>query len=173
MQIGMVGLAVALTPAILALRPASVWSDLCLALAGSLFVWSMLGLWVFFDDIKQYRKGIEQEGWGDLIIAAVLLAPAATFFAGAQILDAPSWIEVPLRVGAVPPFVLGLMFVASALDSLFIKPRLKKLGRKQPPGQSKAERNSLIGGIATATTWGLTNAASFLAIIERLSASAN
>ncbi len=171
-QMGMVGLAIALTPIILALPPASFWSDLCLALAGSLFIWSMLGLWVFFDEIKKYRSGIEQVGWDDLIIAVVLLAPAGAFFAGAQILEAPAWIEIPLRVVAVPLFILGLMFVASALDSLFIKPRLKKLGKPQP-SRSKAERNSLLGAVATATTWALTNAASFLAILERLSASAN
>jgi hypothetical protein len=171
-QMGMVGLSLALTPIILALPPASVWSDLFLALAGSLFIWSMLGLWVEFDEIKKYRSGIEQEGWDDLIIAAVLLAPAGAFFAGVQLLEAPAWIEIPLRVLAVPLFILGLMFVASALDALFIKPRLKRLGKK-PTGQSKTERNSLLGGIAAATTWALTNAASLLAIIERLSSSAN
>lgn len=124
------------------------------------------------DEIKRYRSGIEQEGWNDLIIAAALLAPAGAFFAGVQVLEAPAWIEIPLRVVAVPMFILGLMFVASALDSLFIKPRLKRLGKPQP-SQSKAERNSMLGGVATATTWGLTNAASLLAILERLSASAN
>lgn len=169
---GMVGLAIALTPIILALPPASFWSDVCLALAGSLWIWSMLGLWVEFDEIKKYRSGIEQEGWDDLLVAVVLLAPAGAFFGGVQILEAPAWIEISLRVVAVPLFILGLMFVASALDSLFIKPRLKRLGKTQG-GQSKAERNSLIGGLATATTWGLTNAASLLAILERLSASAN
>ena len=170
---GMTGLAIALTPIILALRPASFGSDLCLALAGSLLIWSMLGLWVFFDEIKKYRSGIEQEGWDDLIIAAALLAPAGVLFVGAQVLGAPAWIEVPLRVAAVPLFILGFMFVASALDSLFIKPRIKRLGKKHQGGQSKAERNSLLGGVATATTWGLTNAASLLAILERLSTSAN
>jgi hypothetical protein len=64
------------------------------------------------------------------------------------------------------------MFVASALDSLFIKPRLKNIG-KPPRGQNKAERNSLIGGVAPATTWGLTNAASLLAILDRLFVSTN
>jgi len=166
---GMTGLAVALTPGILAFPPASLASDLCLALAGALLIWSVLGLLVELDEIKKYGSGIEQEGWGDLIIAAALLAPAGAFFAGVQILAAPAWIEVPLRVVAVPLFILGLMFVASALDSLFIKPRLKRLG-KGPKSQSKGERNSLLGGVATAITWGLTNAASLLAILERLSA---
>lgn len=169
-QMGMVGLALALTPVLLALPPASFWSDVCLALAGSLWIWSLLGLWVEFDEIKKYRSGIEQEGWDDLLIAAVLLAPAGAFFGGVQVLDAPAWVELLLRLLSVPLFLLGLMFVASALDSLFIKPRLRRLGKKQA-SQSKAERNSLIGGIATATTWGLTNAASLLAILERLSAS--
>lgn len=169
---GVVGLTFALTPIILALRPTSFWSDFFLALAGSLLIWSMLGLWIEFDEIKKYRSGIEQEGWDDLIIAAALLAPAGAIFGGVQVLGAPAWVEIPLRVATVPLFILGLMFVASALDSLFIKPRLKGLGKKQV-SQSKAERNSLIGGVATATTWGLTNTASLLAILEQLTASAN
>jgi hypothetical protein len=169
---GMVGFAIAVTPTLLELPPASIWSDICLAAAGSLLIWSLVGLWVEFDEIKTYRSGIEQEGWENLIIAAVLLAPAGAFFGGTRILEAPAWIEVTLQAVSLPLFILGVMFVAAALDSLFIKPRLKSLG-KRPGGQSKAERNSLIGGVATATTWGLTNAASLLAILERLSASAN
>jgi hypothetical protein len=168
---GMLGLAIALTPSILGLPPASFWSDLCLAVAGSLLIWSLLGLWVEFDEIKKYRSGIEQEGWENLLIAAVLLAPAAVFFAGVRILEAPAWIEVALLAVTVPLFLLGMMFVAAALDSLFIKPRLKKL--KPGGGPSKAERNSLLGGVATAAAWMLSNAASLLAILERLSATGN
>lgn len=169
---GMCGLAIALIPTIIGLPPASFWSDLCLAVAGSLLIWSMLGLWVEFDEIKKYLSGIEQDGWENLLIAAVILAPAGVFFGGARILEAPAWIEVTLQAVSLPLFILGVMFVAAALDSLFIKPRLKKLGKK-PTGQSKAERNSLIGGVATAATWMLSNAASLLAILERLSASSN
>ncbi len=166
-----VGISIALTPTILGLPLASRLSDLCLAIAGALWIWSMVGLYFEFDEIKKFLSGIEQEGWEFLFVAVVLLTPAGVFLGGTQVLTAPAWVEIPLRVLAVPLFVVGAAFIAAALDALFLKPRLAKLkksnsGRGQ---QSKAERNALIGGVATAITWILANAASLLVILERLS----
>lgn len=170
-----VGISIALTPTILGLPPASILSDLCLAIAGALWIWSMVGLYFEFDEIKKFLSGIEQECWEYLFIAVVLLTPAGVFLGGTQVLTAPAWVEIPLRVLAVPLFVVGASFVAAALDALFLKPRIAKLtkGRSGRGQQSKAERNALIGGVATATTWVLANASSLLVILERLSATGN
>jgi hypothetical protein len=162
----LIGVVVALSPGYLGLPPASIPSDLVLSLAGSLWIWSTVGLFVYLGEIRKFISGFNEEGWENLLIAVVFLAPAAALYGGVQILELPAWIELVCKLISIVLAVLGAMFVAATLDSFFIKPRLRNLVQPKPKG--RAGRGSQLGGVATAIAWVLSNIANLLVILDQL-----
>jgi hypothetical protein len=162
----LIGVIVALSPGYFGLPPASVPSDLVLSLAGSLWLWSTVGLFVYLSEIRKFVSGFNEEGWENLLIAVVFLAPAAALYGGAQILELSAWIELACKLLSVVLAILSALFVAATLDSFFIKPRLRNLVHPKP--KSRATRGSQLGGVATATAWLLTNIANLLVILDQL-----
>lgn len=164
----LIGVVIAFSPSYLGLAPASILSDALMALASSLWIWSTVGLLVEFGKLKELFSGPDQEGWEYLLIAVVFLAPTAALQGGVAVLELPLWIEVACKLLSLILAVPGAMFVAGTLDSFFIKPRLRNLGKPSKPGRSKAEQRSLLGSTATAIAWVLSNTSAMLLILERL-----
>lgn len=167
----LIGVVIALAPAYLRLAPASLLSDLLLSFAGSFWIWSFIGFIVEFGELKKFLSGLDEEGWENFFIAVVFLAPVAGLFGGIAVLELPWWVEIACKLVSLALALVGALFVAATLDSFFIKPRLKDLANTRQVRRSKAERGSLLGGIATAIAWVLSNTSALLLIIERLTAS--
>lgn len=173
LMMALTGLVIALSPNYLDLPTASITSDLVISLAISLWFWGVIGFFFELSELKKFISGLNEKGWENILISTLFLAPAGAFYWGVHVLEFPIWITLPLKLLSIALGIIGVLFVAAALDAFFIKPRLKALTQAKPKGLGKenqrpAERRSALGSLATATTWMLANAANLLVIIEQL-----
>lgn len=162
---------IAVAPGYVGLSPASVPSDLVLSLAISLWFLGATGLLIELGELRKFVSGLNEEGWENLLVAALFLVPAGAFYLGIGLVEIQAWVELPLKLVSIVLAILGAMFVGATLDSFFIKPKLREITRPKPGskgGSRGADWRSALGSVATAIAWMLANSANLLVILDQL-----
>lgn len=165
LSLALLGLFIAFMPAFFGLATASIPSDLVISFAIALLLISLLGTRTEFGEIKSLVDVGSAEGWLTLLVALLLLSPAAVLLLGVTLLESPAWFDLILKSLTAILGVLGVFVLAKAFDDLFIRPKLEQMARRS----GKNKTNPLpIGSIVSFVTWIVSNTAGFLAIVQRL-----
>lgn len=163
------GVVFAFSPLALALPNASFGSDFLLSCALSLMLWA---IGIFVSELNELRRFFQHEGWSDLFATLALTLLPSIPFSLFLALSLPSWAERAL-IGTTLllclPVCLG---VGATVDAFFIRPHLRpKPSRAERRGSPSSQAPS-VGGMllafAALITWGLSNMASFLTILDQL-----
>lgn len=116
----LIGIVIALSPSYLEMTPASIFADAILSIAIAFWFWSTAGFIIELSDLRKFMSGINEEGWENLLDAFLLLIPAGTVYVALRIFEWLTWVELPLKSLSLLLFILGVVFLAVALDSFFI-----------------------------------------------------
>ncbi len=165
LAMGLGGVVLAISPSYLGFEWASIYFDVVLSLAISLWFWSTMGFLLELGEIKKFMSGMNEQGWEYLLASCAFLVPAGALYAVVRLVEILPLIEVPIKLASTTLAVIGTFFVAAALDFFFIQPRLKNIPKAR---SGVVNPRSGLGSVATAITWLLANAANALVIVGQL-----
>lgn len=160
------GLFIILMPSFFGLDSDSIVSDVIVSFAIALLLWSVVGTVLEIGEIKSFLAVANTEGWLALLFASLLLAPTAVLIFGVTISEMTGWISLVLKFLALILGLVGVVSLAGALDSLFIKPKLIQATQSS---NKRISQPLPVGTIVSVTIWTISNATTFLAVVQRLS----
>lgn len=169
LAIALCGVVFAFAPLALTLPSASIGSDFLLSCALSLMLWA---IGIFVSELSELRRFFQHEGWSDLFVTLALALLPSVPFSLFLALDFPSWTERALTGATLLLCLPVCLGVGATVDAFFIRPHLRpKPSRAERRGSSSPQAPS-VGGMllafAALITWGLSNMASFLTILDQL-----
>ncbi len=172
LAIALGGVIFAIAPRSLGLAPASIASDLLLSFAISLWFFGLVGLLIEVGELKALLV-INQAGWRNFSITAILAAPIVAIYLGLRIFELPTLLETIFTGIALVlcfPVALG---IAASLDEFYIKPRLGRIRsraakRRREQGSEQDRSDEILGSIVAVATWLLATVANLIAILDQL-----